>query len=503
MFRLLCVVMMFAGSALVVPSSHAKDPFDLYVIIHGFQKPLAKPSSWPIDLMLVINENLETPDTGNRLTFAVVQPGKEDAPVYSKFLVYDWAKESNNFTNSTAKKLASDLAEKINARIEAHVKRTGDKINIHFISHSRGCYLSAYTMNDLLDRKAKGLTGFVQWTALDPHPLPGDGAIPIKSDPFFDWVTIFIQSTEKATVGEIDGKPISNNVSFDISNTLRKWKENDTNLNPNYHSLTHYWYHWMYNDGSLDIQYQDPVNQHIQSKLTPDLRKLLYGSSTIVETFNTNELHGFELFNNAKALNGLVDLTGPEEWKIGSMWSKTHITGDFAVDFSFIIDNLKIGDVGQADGLTITLAPSNRARGSGPGGSLGIEGITDSVSVAFDTYVNQEHNDPIRPWNYISLRSGGSPKYIPILNRAAKLPEPSISGNKFLVRVACIADKAMIRVYSFGQDKSTEVTLPLDPSWKRKIKDGVYVAFTAATATGYESHKIIGPIIVAPAVYKD
>ncbi|MBL4592514.1 MAG: T9SS type A sorting domain-containing protein [Flavobacteriales bacterium] len=89
--------------------------------------------------------------------------------------------------------------------------------------------------------------------------------------------------------------------------------------------------------------------------------------------------------------NGCAQLTPAANGQIGTIWDaddKFDFTADFIFDF---IVNLGSNDAG-ADGITFVIQndPAGLSAAGGAGGSMGSSGITNSLIVEIDTYLNSE-----------------------------------------------------------------------------------------------------------------
>lgn len=88
---------------------------------------------------------------------------------------------------------------------------------------------------------------------------------------------------------------------------------------------------------------------------------------------------------------------------VGSLWS----TNKVSLDKSFeIYADIYLGDrdANGADGMTFSLQPISNTVGSS-GGGLGMEGISPSFFVEFDTWQNGNYNDPV--YDHLAIMSNG------------------------------------------------------------------------------------------------
>ena len=89
--------------------------------------------------------------------------------------------------------------------------------------------------------------------------------------------------------------------------------------------------------------------------------------------------------------------------QVGSIWS----TDKVSLNQSFeIYADIFLGhkDNNGADGMTFSLQPVSNTTGS-PGGGLGMEGVSPSLFIEFDTWQNANYNDPV--YDHIAMLSDG------------------------------------------------------------------------------------------------
>jgi hypothetical protein len=84
-----------------------------------------------------------------------------------------------------------------------------------------------------------------------------------------------------------------------------------------------------------------------------------------------------------------IILTPDENYKKGSAWFNTtvNLSKDFTITFK-----VYLGDHDGADGVCFVI--SQGAGTGGDGGGLGYRGMSHSVAIEFDTYKNDEYEDP-------------------------------------------------------------------------------------------------------------
>jgi hypothetical protein len=116
--------------------------------------------------------------------------------------------------------------------------------------------------------------------------------------------------------------------------------------------------------------------------------------------------------------SGCADLTDAVNDELGSIWDaddRLDFTTDWSYDFSV---NLGTSD-GGADGICFVMHndPSGTATTGGTGGSMGASGITNSLIVEIDTYINTEDRNDGLPtldcitttnWDHLDIWTGGT-----------------------------------------------------------------------------------------------
>lgn len=132
-------------------------------------------------------------------------------------------------------------------------------------------------------------------------------------------------------------------------------------------------------------------------------------------------------------VNGTAVYQPPNCWQLtttspsqnGSIWSLNTI--NLAQNFD---DTLRLffgcGDSPGADGIVFAFVTSNTATGIG-GGGIGYQGITPSLGVEFDTYLNGTYNDP--GYDHVAIMSNGVSDHATANNLAGPVQASSTSAN--------------------------------------------------------------------------
>jgi len=125
--------------------------------------------------------------------------------------------------------------------------------------------------------------------------------------------------------------------------------------------------------------------------------------------------NGLVLLGSATLLSECgVRLTPAQTWTAGAAWSTTKqpVAGGFETRFSMRMDNPGPADllVGGntapgADGIVFVIQNMSQTVVGTPGVGIGYGGMTSSVAVEFDTWLNGDEHDP--SGNHVSIHTGG------------------------------------------------------------------------------------------------
>ena len=141
------------------------------------------------------------------------------------------------------------------------------------------------------------------------------------------------------------------------------------------------------------------------------------------------------------------------------------------------------GKVG-ADGFTFAIQRVSASLGS-RGGGLGIEQVSPSVAIEFDTYRNADYKDPSS--NHIGIDIDGVVTSIATVDVA----EPFNDGNLWYAWIDCDASTITVSVSQDGiRPEVPQLSYPINV--EKTIGDKfAYVGFTAATGGGFQNHDIL------------
>jgi hypothetical protein len=141
------------------------------------------------------------------------------------------------------------------------------------------------------------------------------------------------------------------------------------------------------------------------------------------------------------------------------------------------------GRVG-ADGFTFAIQRFSASLGS-RGGGLGIEDVSPSVSIEFDTYKNNDYNDPSS--NHIGIDINGVVTSVV----TADVGTPFNDGNIWYAWIDCDASTLTVSVSQDGiRPEVPQLSYPINV--EQTIGNALaYVGFTSATGGGFQNHDIL------------
>lgn len=207
------------------------------------------------------------------------------------------------------------------------------------------------------------------------------------------------------------------------------------------------------------------------------------------------------LVGAAEVLDGRLRLTPAEEQRVGAAWflKKLAVGGGFEAVFRFQITEAS-GLGGGADGFAFVLqnegADAMAGRGSAGGFALGDgrrdreqPGISRSIAVFFDTFRNDDGNDPSD--NYVAICTNGAagrmrwPPNRLGLSRRMKTRLKDGQVHEARIRYA----PPLMTVALDGGEPVVKAAVDL-----RTVMDAegkAYVGFTASTGSGWANHDIL------------
>ncbi|MFA4133844.1 MULTISPECIES: S-layer homology domain-containing protein [unclassified Brevibacillus] len=214
----------------------------------------------------------------------------------------------------------------------------------------------------------------------------------------------------------------------------------------------------------------------------------------------------FQLNGNSTILDGRLVVTPKQASQTGSVFNKQsfqpHEEFSFSTGFSFRIDG---NQPNTADGMTFAIVGDPTKLG-GFGGNLGLAGVSPSLGIKFDTYLNnynqQKFLDPSN--NYIGIAYNGNlvndnPAWYKNLNDIKdESGNPKFvlaNGNTYYAWIDYDGASSNVKVYL--NDSGSKPSEPLIDANGINLKGifgdtkGIYAGFTGSTSSWYESHEIL------------
>lgn len=144
-------------------------------------------------------------------------------------------------------------------------------------------------------------------------------------------------------------------------------------------------------------------------------------------------LTSFSSFSQQYTVNGnalqlscnCYRLTPDQGQQSGSVWNNNRIDLNNSFDFNFDV-YLGFRNNPGADGIAFVLQPISTSVGS-QGGGMGFQGISPSIGVTLDTYMNPENSDPAS--DHIAIQRNGDLSHTSTNNLAGPIPISSTSDN--------------------------------------------------------------------------
>lgn len=204
----------------------------------------------------------------------------------------------------------------------------------------------------------------------------------------------------------------------------------------------------------------------------------------------------------AEQLGDRIRLTPSEPQTAGAVWLRTkkRIVDGFEARFQFQLTQQ--GGLGDgADGFAFVLQDEGEnalaGRGSAGGFALGdgrqdrrAQGIAHSLAVFFDTFYNQDGQDPSD--NYVAVCTNGAirkMRWPPArLGVARKLPFRLKDGKVHSVRIRYAPPLLTVAL----DDGEPILRVPIDVSTVTDKNGEAYTGFTASTGSGFQNHDILG-----------
>ncbi len=263
----------------------------LTVITHGRMDQILGPEDvapeWAFDLASAISAKENLGYTASQIDQSVVRYDASSTAVPAggspEFLIYNWAAISDVDHPGTADddEVAGKLAELVRARFPGD----NSPLDIHFIGHSRGSYVTLATINRLNNAADNAHIGELRMTTLDPqdYGIPGINTedIPLVVPSNVDYAENYYQKLFPLGGGKLTGADVNENVTV----RLALWDGRSLDLGAEHLEVVDRYY-WSIDtndaqnasylrDDDLVEQQQELHSEHLAGK--HDLRDLLYG----------------------------------------------------------------------------------------------------------------------------------------------------------------------------------------------------------------------------------
>ncbi|MGB9852658.1 MAG: L-type lectin-domain containing protein [Candidatus Kapaibacteriota bacterium] len=225
-----------------------------------------------------------------------------------------------------------------------------------------------------------------------------------------------------------------------------------------------------------------------------------------------DSIPNLRLINNARLIDKFIRLSSSSPNQIGAVWTShlVPVANGFETTFKFRItdgrnpDHLEEHFPG-ADGLAFVIQNASSFALGNFSGSIGYDGIPNSLEIEFDTYANdstqiQNFNDPNN--NLIAILSNGigknSSKHLPpyIRRQTTNILPIRTDGTIYYAKIVYSKDE---RKFTIWMDTTENLVNPvlevngIDFSELLNLDEweGVYIGFTSATGNSFENQDIL------------
>ncbi len=188
--------------------------------------------------------------------------------------------------------------------------------------------------------------------------------------------------------------------------------------------------------------------------------------------------------------NNCYRITDDVQWQSGGVWYNNPI--DFDDDFTiYYKNNFGSTDANGADGMALVFKRTSTPEIGNSGGGVGYEGISSSLIVEFDTWQNNDQNDPF--YDHLSIMINGNASHSSPNNLKGPVPPTSTSNNMedgadHDVKIVWTASTQTFEVFF-----DCELRLPLNRDIKNTIFGGdssVYFGFVGSTGGSSNLHQV-------------
>lgn len=231
------------------------------------------------------------------------------------------------------------------------------------------------------------------------------------------------------------------------------------------------------------------------------------GTATVTSNLEFNSIcngSGLALFGVTTILADSpcgIRLTPSETWTSGAAWStvKQQVAGGFEVHFAMRMsdggppDLLVAGNTDPgADGLVFVIQNMSQTALGGQGIGLGYQGMTSSLGVEFDTFLNPGEGDP--SGNHVSIHTGGLGANN--ADESFSIGAAVIPGNLYDNQVHQVVIKYVPGTITVSLDGVVILTAPLTLTniGGNSILDAqgkAWAGFTSATGAAFGTHDIL------------
>ena len=275
-------------------------PATLFVITHGFQTNTDQVPDWTQDMAAALSRRLDL-GVGAESIRASIQAynAPTDAPdprASDHFLIFNWAAVSGFTEPGTAddSAVAGRLADMVRVRAAAN---GGRPLDVHFIGHSRGAYVTLAAVAALNTPADDAILGTVQMTLLDPQDYSAFGqseAVSLAVPPNVDFAACYYQRIDPFLAGVVPGvhdddgfmggAVVAGALNVDLTDALRAWTGRTDEFSS--HSEVRDWFHWTIDADDADaaaVRYLDPALNREQDQFVARAdsqgRKLVFGQA--------------------------------------------------------------------------------------------------------------------------------------------------------------------------------------------------------------------------------
>jgi hypothetical protein len=187
-------------------------------------------------------------------------------------------------------------------------------------------------------------------------------------------------------------------------------------------------------------------------------------------------------------------LTPAEGGKNGAAWftaEKQFVGLAFDTTFQFQLTGYENSPSGGSDGFVFLLQNTTPTYLAGGGGTLGYDGLRNSLAVEFDTWQNSEVNDPSPSHISVHTNGTGSNGWSEALSLGSYNTSPTVLDDSAVHTARITYTPGTLAVY-LDNLTTPKLTVPVDLAEKLGLDAGkAWVGFTAATGGGWQNHDIL------------